>query len=488
MPSRTPRKAAPPSPPSLDSLFEAVSERVTPTRAEAEAEKKFAFTLVEKLESALAGKKVRVYLVGSTARDTGLRGDRDIDLFACFPTTNTREEIVEQTFSAVRSQIPGHWETHYAEHPYLQAKLGDYRVEVIPCFIALPHTPIKSAVDRSPLHMDYLQKRLSPEQKRDVRVLKQLLKRAGIYGAESRVGGFSGLLCEYLILNYRSLEGVLAAARDWKPPVVIDIEGMRIQEAGSAKKVAETFEAPLVLIDAIDKNRNAAAAVAAPALAAFVSLAHSFLQTPSLRFFFDESPVARKPMPSSQLMNAMKARGTAFVLLEFPLPADVVEDILNPQMRKTLHSLSGRLTEEEFTVVDSLDFATGRMGYYLFELAHDLRPAVKRIVGPPPWFPKDADAFVASHPTDTLLRGPFLFGDRLAVEVSRKETRAEEVLTDLLVHERTVSVGSHLSRGLRRARMLSGGAKIISTLVSEKKDEPLRVLEGYLFRKLPWLL
>ena len=50
----------------------------------------------------------------------------------------------------------------------------------------------------------------------EVRVLKKFMKGIDTYGAEIKVGGFSGMLCETLILNYGSFEDTIKSASDWK--------------------------------------------------------------------------------------------------------------------------------------------------------------------------------------------------------------------------------------------------------------------------------
>ncbi len=368
---------------SAERLFELVSSRISPTRDEAVREKALALKLVGKLEAGLAGQGVRVYFVGSTARDTGLRGDKDIDLFAAWPQKRSRDEIVEKTIAATKKAIPSGWQMHYAEHPYLQSVVEGYKVEVIPCFQISPHEAVKSAVDRSPLHMDYLQKRLSVQQKRDVRLLKAILKTAGVYGAEASIGGFSGLLCEYLVLNYRSLWGLLEAAAGWKPPVIVDIESAW---QGREEQAKEKFSpAPLILVDAIDKNRNAAAAVSAESLAVFSSIAQAFTAKPEEKFFTrDEQPVSK-----SALEKAVSSRGTALFALAIPRPKSVVEDTIVPQAAKALESLKQVLAKEDFAVFDSALVFSEKNLFLLLEFSSPSRPAVRRFLGPPAWSSKD---------------------------------------------------------------------------------------------------
>ena len=474
-------------PEALERLFQQVSDLVSPTAADAREEKKFALQVATKLQERLGKDGARVFFVGSSARDTGLAGDRDIDLFACFPTALSREHIVQRTISATKAALAADWQMHYAEHPYLQARIGRFTVEVIPCFEAKAHQPIKSAVDRSPLHMDYLQKRLNVGQKRDVRVLKALLRHAGIYGAEAKVEGFSGLLCEYLILNYRSLFNLLKEASCWKPPVVVDIEGVRTREEGGPQFVAKAFlQSGLVLIDAIDKNRNAAAAVGPQSLATFISLSSALLAAPSISFFVDEHAQERSPMPKGQLAAAISRRGTALYLLEFPVPPKMVEDTLYPQLRKALRSTAEHLAAEEFEVLGSDCFASEGTGYFLLELAHPNRPAVKRLVGPPAWMIKDSVDFVAARPASDLLRGPFIAGERWVVEIPRTAVDAGVVIAGILRGDKTAALPKDIAGGLRRARVLEG-AKAVDSLHSQGKAQPLLMLEDYLFKKAHWV-
>jgi tRNA nucleotidyltransferase (CCA-adding enzyme) len=458
-----------------EKLFAEVSVGITPTAKESAAEKAFAMELVEKLEDALRLPSARVYFIGSTARDTGLHLEKDIDLFIAFPQKYSREEIAEKTFAATRAGIPAKWETHYAEHPYLAGVVGNYKVEVIPCFQIVPHEPIKSAVDRSPLHMDYLQKRLNFRQKRDVRLLKAILKRAGVYGAEATIGGFSGLLCEYLVLNYRSLWGLLTAAAQWRPPVVIDIESAwRGKEAELAKK----FEgSPLVMVDAIDRNRNAAAAVSNESLAILSAISQAFAASPSREFF--TASEQKPPLPSA-IATAITSRGTAFFAVELPRPRGSVEDTVFPQARKLMQSLCDVLAREEFPIMDCHLMMDERRFWLLVELPSASRPAVKVFQGPPAWFSKDSIDFAAGH--KRAVRGPYLKGERWYAEEKRTPVLAKELLQLLLKTGKGLAVGGHLEAAFKRARLVEG-AKI----PSEMDAAELKKLDAFVRKKAAWL-
>ncbi|MEK6923930.1 MAG: CCA tRNA nucleotidyltransferase [Candidatus Micrarchaeota archaeon] len=454
-------------PAALEAVLEKVSAVVTPTRAEADAEKEFALKITSLIEPRLPS-GARVYFVGSAARDTGLRGDRDVDLFVSFPATFSRERIVELTGTILKKSVPGKWEMHYAEHPYYQSLLQGFKVEVIPCFKVEPHAPIKSAVDRSPLHMDYLQKRLNPSQKRDVRCLKQLLKTAGIYGAEASIGGFSGLLCEYLVLNYRSLETLLAEASAWTPPVAVDIESA-FPDA-TANELSEKFGgAHLVIIDAIDHNRNAAAAVTLDSLASFISLSRAASTVPSAELFFEKPPVVK---------NCVKwaaSRKTYFALLEFNLPSGLVEDVFAPQLRKTSHSLANALRIAGFRMIDCQAFHSSGRAAMLFESLDAKLPKLRVRAGPPAFLHSPAAEFVALHQRPS--RGPFIKDGRVIVEELCHETTLQEAVADLL-GSTLVSFGSNIERQIKRARITD--AKKASGVSRE-------CLANYASRKSGWL-
>jgi tRNA nucleotidyltransferase (CCA-adding enzyme) len=435
-----------------------VLARVSPLPKEAAEEKKFALQL-----TAILGKMggVRVAFVGSAARDTGLKGDNDIDLFVQFPASLEKEDIVEKTFAYTRKNIKANWIIRYAEHPYLQSKIGSFKVEVIPCFLAEPHSGIKSAVDRSPLHMDYLQKRLTPQQRGDVRVLKQLLKNNGLYGAELAVRGFSGLVCEYLILNYRSFEGLVENACQWKPPVRLDISG------GSQKQFSE----PFVIIDAIDRNRNAGAVVSETNLSRFISSCQAFSKSPSEKFFFH---TPKKP-GKREVESAWKKRGMQLALVEFDAP-DVVEDILIPQLKKTEENAVRQVWLEGFPVFSSDSFASGKKAFLLFEFPFAIRPALKKLVGPPAWNEKAVGEFLKGKKP---LRGPFIDGNRIAVEIEEKNESIFQHLEGLKKKPVEWGVASHFVVPIKKARVLKNEKAFSAPCLKE--------LAEYFFKREPWL-
>ncbi|MFH1106343.1 MAG: CCA tRNA nucleotidyltransferase [Candidatus Micrarchaeota archaeon] len=428
-----------------EKVFAAASRRITPSAAELKAEKRFASQASKRLASRLP-KDAEVNFVGSAARDTGIAGDRDIDLFISFSKERSRDEIVELTRRAALAVHPD-WEMHYAEHPYLQAVVRGFKVEVIPCYRIVENEALASAVDRTPLHALYLQKHLSSRQKRDVRLLKQLLKSHGIYGAEAEVEGFSGLVCEYLVLNYRSLHGLLQSAAKWVPPVILDIEGAY---DGEEDALRAKFQHHLVLVDFVDCNRNAAAAISETNFSRLILLAREFLARPSLQLLFPK----RLPC-SSALLSKTLVRRMHMVVMVMPSPKGIVSDILVPQLRHTQRSLERHLALEGFRVFGSHSFCTGSECALVFELESASAPKLKRRAGPPVTLEKDVSKFLASH--GRVLRGPYVEGGRVFVEEASGGS-AESFLAGARARGRSLGVASHFLKPFSKARILSGGS------------------------------
>lgn len=442
----------------LEKLAQSVAKKVSPSASDAKKETLFAQNFLARLAPRL--KEARLILVGSTARDTGLHGDKDLDVFAAFPSRLDEDTIVKKTVAAVKKAVAAKWEMHYAEHPYLQANIQGYRVEVIPCFEAQPHQGIKSAVDRSPLHMDFLQRRLSASARQDVRALKVLLKNHGLYGAESHVAGFSGILCEYLLLHFGSFAGLVENARKWREPV-------RIEMAESEKKFSE----PLTVIDAVDKNRNVAAVVSRTQFYRFVSLCQALWENPEKRLFF---PPAER-VTERQFEKRVKVRGTKMFVVSVRRP-DVVEDILLPQAERTLTNLEKQLSLAGFSVASSTYAEEKTRLHFFIELFHDALPAVQRVQGPAVFNEKACNEFVKKK---NVLRGPFVENERLIVEQSRDVRSAVELLNRVKKTPVRYGVASHLVKPFSKAHVRETFAGL--------SDDALQQVSKHLFRRESWL-
>ncbi|WP_173424941.1 nucleotidyltransferase domain-containing protein, partial [Natrinema salifodinae] len=184
----------------LETVVAEIRDRVDPDDDERDRLREVADRLMDRAETAATElcDGADVLQVGSTARNTWISGDRDIDVFVRFPPELDRETLEEHGLEVGHATLPeGHEE--YAEHPYVKGEVEGFDVDVVPCFRLESATEIRSAVDRTPFHTRYLQTRLDEDLAAAVRVTKQFLKGIGVYGSDLRTQGFSGYLTELLV-------------------------------------------------------------------------------------------------------------------------------------------------------------------------------------------------------------------------------------------------------------------------------------------------
>lgn len=382
-------------------------------------------------------------VVGSAARGTWVRGDRDLDLFLLFPPGMDRDSLEREGLALARKialEFGDGYREKYAEHPYINATVDGIDVDLVPCYRVDSASGIKSAVDRTPFHTRYITARIGGLVD-DVLLLKRMAQAGGVYGSDQMTEGFAGYLCELLVLHYGSFRAVLEGASGWRPGTVIDLEG----------HAAKRFEEPLVVVDPVDPNRNVSASVSLSRMMEFVELARAYLEEPSTAFF-ELRP--RPPVGRGEFSARLAARGTALFALRFPTP-NLIEDIVVPQLRKSLDGLVSLLGRHEFAV----NRADAEMGpdhcLLLFELLVDTLPPIARHQGPPLWNRENAERFREKYALPgAAVGGPFIEDGRYVVEVPRRYCRAGDLLASDAILQ--VSLGKHVRRALRERELLTG--------------------------------
>src|SRR3989449_5210686 len=292
-------------PNSIQTVLDQVAKKIVPSMAETERMSRLAERLKshvqEILDKARFGGKASIQ--GSFARDTWLSGEADLDIFASFPPTMERREWTERVLPEIRKGIRAKTIDRYAEHPYLEFHVESVRVNVVPCY-SVEKGQWKSATDRTPYHTEYMTRHLTQEMRLEARLLKRFMKGILSYGAEIRIGGFSGMLVETLILHYRSFLETIAQVSKWKPVIFLDIE----KPAGSQDSRAREFGSPLVVIDPVDPNRNLAAAVREDKLWGFVAASRELQKSPGVWYFF---PMKYKPRTKAQFSKLLEHQNRA---------------------------------------------------------------------------------------------------------------------------------------------------------------------------------
>ncbi len=384
-------------------------------------------------------------MTGSVARGTWVKGDKDIDIFMLFSPDLDRESLQDlglKVAYAVVEKFHGTAAEKYAEHPYLNAVIDGFDIDLVPCYQVDSTAEMKCAVDRTPFHTRYLKDKIFPLRE-DVLLLKQFCKAGGVYGSDHMTGGFSGYLCELLTLYYGGFTQVLnAAVSEFRPGTVIDIEHYYPDKETPAKLFAE----PFIVIDPTDRIRNVAAAVSMTKYAEFCELARAYLRHPAPQYF--EIPV-RKSVDKEEFAAAIGLRGTSLVAVTFRTP-NLVADTVVPQLKKSVESIRSMLEEADFTVIRTGYFKDTDESMLLFELAGMNLPAFMVREGPPVWNQENAARFVDKYSgSDSPFAGPWIQDGRWYTEIPRKYISAVSLLEDR-TKLFSVSLGKHVRLSMEK--------------------------------------
>ncbi|VVB57911.1 CCA-adding enzyme [Candidatus Anstonella stagnisolia] len=390
---------------------------------------------------AIAPAEIEVALMGSAAKGTSLGGNRELDIFLLFPKKYEHDrmcslgmEYAREAFKKERTEVK------YAQHPYLHVFAGRYSADIVPAYKISRIEEKGSAVDRSQLHAHFIKSRMSADLRNDVLLLKKFLKTLGVYGAELRIEGFSGYLCELLVLHYGGFLPLLGAASSWHNPK------LDIAEYYKGKEIPAFLQAPLIVIDPVDSNRNVAAVVSQTSLSRFVFEARRFLKSPSKSFFFKE----KQSHSRGKIANIMKARKTHIIALRFAAPK-VVDDILWPQLKKTSQCIVKSLQALDFEVFGYYHWSDGKECILLLELSRSQLPAIRRVSGPAVRFSQDCEKFLKAHKNALNLH---IEHERLVAVEKRNLQGAEGALKEMLRTPVKIGIPENFIPLVKKSRIL----------------------------------
>jgi len=441
-------------------VLESVLKNVTPKPVERAKMKRLAKKLEDKVKSAAksVGVKAEVRVEGSFAKDTWLSREMDIDVFMRVPLSIPRKLLGDICLKIARDATEGYEQIErFAEHPYLEAIVDGVSVNIVPCY-ATNMGEWLSATDRTPFHTDYVKNHLDEQMHSEVRLLKKFMKGTGVYGAEIKIGGFSGYLCELLILRYGTFIKTLEVFAKHKQRTILDIQNhYRSRE----NELAVLFEEPLVVVDPIDRTRNVASAVQAEKLYGFTAAARSFLKNPKKDYF---CPPETTPLGKKDVKAILKNRGSSIVFVVFDC-AKSVPDVLWGQLYKSQRSLRKLLLLNNFEILRDTAWSDEKgLNIFVFDLENCCLGSVVKHLGPPLNKEEECDKFVSKYlGNDDTVCGPYLDDDRWVVLTHRRFIDACDLLR------------AKLEDGGRNAGVAEGISQVLKkgfrVLVNEEIDE-----------------
>jgi len=408
--------------------------------------------------------EIDIELVGSTAKDTYLKNNLDIDYFLCFPKEFKKENISRYALSIGKSILEKPEES-YAEHPYIRGYFKNFFVEIVPCYIIKDISQKASAVDRTPLHTKFIKDNIKEEEKGEVRLLKQFLRGINCYGAEAEIQGFSGYLCELLILKYHSFERLLNDLKKWKEKVKLSLSNIEIKD----------FEDPLIFIDPVDKDRNVASAVSFEKFNLFKNAGKKYLAMPKTTFFF---PNKIKVWANKKIKREIEKQNCKYIAIRFEKP-DIIDENLYPQIRKAAKSVSDSAERFDFNILDKDFFIEekNKSIYMIFKTdKEDLTETIEH-KGPPTKLRKNSREFMKKWKDDKrVIKKPYEKNDRLYVELKREYRNFKDFLDSELIN---LSLGKSIDKIIEKNyKLLENDDLIIDSLAE--------FWTKYLDNKMPW--
>ena len=431
----------------MKQVISKVAKTVVPSKTIEKAKKgisELAYNLVEK-EIKKFPEVIGLEFGGSFAKGTWLAKDADIDIFVRFKksTSEQKFEIISKKigFEALKKYSPY---VRYSEHPYVEAKIKDTKVNVVP-FYDVKLGEWKSSADRSPFHTRFMEKSLTPKMRNEIRILKTFLKSNGIYGAEIAKQGFSGYVSEVLILNFGSFENTIKSISSIKENQIIG-------------KTTKKFGTSIVIIDPIDSNRNLAAAISNENVGKFILVSRGFKENPRLIFFKNKKSETSKNYWNNLLVIKFNFKPRS-------------PDIIWGQIKRATTSLSTQLELGGFNVLRSKAHTDQVKDAYLLFFLESTKISNTYSKNGPEFFRENSSkSFISKNLKNTELMWIKTDGKIISLE-KRKHTDAVKFITEFLKKNLQTGVPKGLLADFKRGFGVSIGNKNLSKSIKEEAGE-----------------
>jgi tRNA nucleotidyltransferase (CCA-adding enzyme) len=413
----------------FDALTQRILKKITPKKEERARVDALSHKLEQKIASICKSEGVPaiVRVEGSIAKDTWLSGNPDIDIFMRLSPSIPRKKLGDVGLRIAKKAAGAAEQLErFAEHPYLEIFEEGFRVDIVPCYDAKPGE-WQSATDRTPYHTDYIRTHLGKNLNSEVRLLKQFMQGIAVYGAEIKIGGFSGYLCELLVMHYGSFKKTIEAFASYSHRIVIDIEGLYTERE---RELELLFPEPLVIVDPVDKGRNVASAVQPSKLYELIGAARAFQKEPTEDFFYPPPIHAVSPLIVESHHGGRGASHLYMIIGELT----TVPDVLWGQLYRSKRSLHKLLEINDFVVLKDAVWSNEKnFSVFVFELEQHILPNIKKHLGPPLARKAECEKFLSKYVGDkNVLAGPYIEDCRWVVELPRKYTDAAVLLREKL--------------------------------------------------------
>lgn len=376
--------------------------------------------VLKKINSELNKKGIKAKAVagGSAAKGTLLKEDFDVDLFVKFAYAYKNDDLSGLLEKALKFKV----ERVQGSRDYFQFNYKKINYEVVP---VLNITKTKQAVnvtDASPLHVNWVNKK-AKGLKDEIILTKVFLKANRLYGAESYIKGFSGHVVDILTINYGGFLKLLKASQKWKPGEVIDPEKHK-----TAKDLNKSKRGPLIIIDPMQPERNAAAALGVVNFKRFKDVAKRFLKHPSEKFFEKEKIT---------LATLKKKAGENKLIVVEVQPLKGKKDVVGAKLLKAHNHIAKQLHKREFILIaHGWEWNNKAMFWYIVDA--EVLPKFMEHMGPPLKEKQHVKVFEKQY-KDTYVKNKRIFA-KVKRAYRKPELLVKELIKDEYVKERVKKI------------------------------------------------
>jgi tRNA nucleotidyltransferase (CCA-adding enzyme) len=227
--------------------------------------------IIKSLINLLSNDEFKILIGGSFAKRTYLKKCFDVDLFAQFQVRQ-ENEYMSKKLKKILNKIGLEFKVEKGSRDYFSFYYKDIKFELVPTVKIDNFSNIENTTDISIFHVNFLLGKINENKvlNDEIRLTKQLFKAQGFYGAESYINGFSGHTLDLLIVHYKSLENLILNAKNWETKTVIDINNNYKSQLEILENLDKSKISNLIIIDPIQKKRNASRALSFDIYSKFV--------------------------------------------------------------------------------------------------------------------------------------------------------------------------------------------------------------------------
>ncbi|MBW2968935.1 nucleotidyltransferase domain-containing protein [Candidatus Woesearchaeota archaeon] len=343
---------------------------------------------IRALNKEIKAKKIKAKAAagGSYAKNTWLAGDYDADIFVKFNMKYASEDLSKLLLRILKKYKPQ--KIHGSRDYYwIRNKL---KFEIVPVLDINKKNQAQNVTDFSPLHVDWVNKK-GRKFKDDIRIAKRFCKVIGCYGAESFIHGFSGHVIDILVIYYKGFIPLLKASLKWKPKVIIDFSG-KIGKKATFILNKSKIQGPMIVIDPVQPNRNAAAALNLEMFERFKLNSKKFLKKPSIKFF-----------EYSKINYSLLKKKGELVLIKVNVPKGK-EDPVGAKLLKAFEFIGKKL--QHFDIKDKgWEWNRKSKAEFWYVLKNKKLPLYFELAGPPVRMKEYLSKFKKKHKKTIIRKG-----------------------------------------------------------------------------------